>query len=136
MITIRPHRASNRSGGMNVIRRSAVAALLLASMASTVLALQNSKSEEEKLRIVQGAVIDAQDRPLSGAVVQLKNTKTLQVRSFITQEEGNYQFHGLDPNVDYTLRAEHKGASSAVRTLSAFDSRKKPVLNLKIEGKK
>jgi len=85
---------------------------------------------------VQGSVTDAQDRAVSGAVVQLKNNKTLQVRSFITQEGGSYQFHGLDPNVDYTLKAEHDGASSAVRTLSAFDSRKKPVINLKIDGKK
>ena len=48
---------------------------------------------------------------------------------------GTHQFHGLDPNVDYTLKAEHKGAWSAVRTLSSFDSRKKPVMNLKVERK-
>ena len=116
--------------------RTTFAALLLICSASAVFALQKSKSEDDKLRIVQGAVIDAQDRAIAGAVVQLKNSKTLQVRSFITQEGGSYQFHGLDPNVDYTLKAEHQGASSAVRTLSAFDSRKKPVLDLKIEGKK
>ena len=116
--------------------RTTFAALLLICSASAVFAFQKSKSEDEKLRIVQGAVIDAQDRAIAGAVVQLKNSKTLQVRSFITQEGGSYQFHGLDPNVDYTLKAEHQGASSPVRTLSAFDSRKKPVLDLKIEGKK
>jgi len=116
--------------------RTTFATMLLVCSASTVFALQKSKSEDDKSRIVQGAVIDAQDRAIPGAVVQLKNSKTLQVRSFITQESGSYQFHGLDPNVDYTLKAEHQGASSAVRTLSAFDSRKKPVLDLKIEGKK
>jgi hypothetical protein len=119
-----------------VTRRTAFVALLLISVASAVFALQKSKSEDDKFRIVQGAVTDAQDQTVAGAVVQLKNSKTLQVRSFITTDDGSYQFHGLDPNVDYTLKAEHKGASSAVRTLSAFDSRKKPVLNLKIEGKK
>jgi hypothetical protein len=117
-------------------RRTAFAALLLICFASAVFAFQKSKSEDEKLRIVQGAVTDAEDNPVSGAVVQLKNSKTLQVRSFITQQEGSYQFHGLDPNVDYTLKAESKGAASPVRTLSAFDSRKKAVINLKIEGKK
>jgi len=116
--------------------RTTFATLLLICSASALGAFQKSKSEDEKFRIVQGAVIDAQDRAIAGAVVQLKNSKTLQVRSFITQEGGSYQFHGLDPNVDYTLKAEHKGSSSAVRTLSAFDSRKKPVLDLKIEGKK
>ncbi len=117
-------------------RGTRFAVLLVACFATVVFALQNPKSEEDKLRIVQGQVTDGQDRALAGAVVQLKNTKTLQVRSFITQEDGNFQFHGLDPNVDYTLKAEHKGASSPVRTLSSFDSRKKPVMNLKVEGKK
>jgi len=116
--------------------RTAFSALLLVCFASAAFGFQKSKPEDEKLRIVQGAVIDGQERPIAGAVVQLKNNKTLQVRSFITQQEGSYQFHGLDPNVDYTLKAEFKGASSPVRTLSAFDSRKKPVLDLKIEGKK
>ena len=116
--------------------RTRFAALLLICSASAVFAFQKSKSEDDKLRIVQGSVVDAQDHAIAGAVVQLKNSKTLQVRSFITQEQGSYQFQGLDPNVDYTLKAEFKGASSAVRTLSAFDSRKKPVLDLKIEGKK
>ena len=117
-------------------RRTLFAALALICFASAVFALQKTKPEDDKLRIVQGTVTDAQDKALVGAVVQLKNTKTLQVRSFITQENGSYQFHGLDPNVDYTLKAEHQGATSSVRTLSAFDSRKQPVINLKVEGKK
>ena len=112
-----------------------MAAALLALSAVTVFALQK-KNEEEKLRMVQGVVSDAQENPIAGAVVQLKNSKTLQIRSFITQEKGEYQFHGLDPNVDYTLKAQHQGASSAERTLSSFDSRKQPTINLKIEEKK
>ncbi len=116
-------------------RRLKFAALLLICFASMAMALQK-KSDEDKLRLVQGSVTDGQDNAIVGAVVQLKNTKTLQVRSFITQEKGAYQFHGLDPNVDYSLKAEFQGAASASRTLSAFDSRKQPVINLKIEAKK
>jgi len=119
-----------------VTRRLTFAALLLICFATAIFSFQKKKSEDDKLRIVQGSVTDAQDSPIVGAVVQLKNSKTLQVRSFITQDNGAYQFHGLDPNVDYTLKAEYQGASSAVRTLSSFDSRKQPVINLKIEGKK
>ena len=119
-----------------MIRRTTFKALLLICFVSTVFAFQKGKAEDDKLRMVQGTVTDAQDNAIPGAVVQLKNVKTLQVRSFITQEQGTYQFHGLDPNIDYSLKAEFQGASSAVRTLSAFDSRKQPVINLKIEGKK
>src|SRR4051812_15569704 len=111
------------------------AAVLLICLASAGFSFQKSKGEDDKLRTVAGTVSDAQDAAVSGAVVQLKNSKTLQVRSFITQEKGAYQFHGLDPNVDYSLKAEFQGASSPVRTLSAFDSRKQPVINLKIEKK-
>jgi len=118
-----------------VTRRFILAAVTLICCASLAMAFQK-KSDDDKLRIVQGSVTDAQDNAIVGAVVQLKNTKTLQVRSFITQDKGSYQFHGLDPNVDYSLKAEFQGTSSSVRTLSAFDSRKQPVINLKIEPKK
>ncbi|MEX2261954.1 MAG: carboxypeptidase-like regulatory domain-containing protein [Bryobacteraceae bacterium] len=97
---------------------------------------QGKKGEDENVRMVQGTVTNAKDNLVAGAVVQLKNTKSLQIRSFITREEGTYYFHGLDQNVDYELKADHEGASSSVRTLSSFDSRKKPVINLKIESKK
>ena len=119
-----------------MIRRTTFAVLFLFCFASAVFSFQKSKADDDKLRLVLGSVTDAQDNPVVGAVVQLKNAKTLQVRSFITQEKGTYQFHGLDPNVDYTLKAEYQGASSATRTLSSFDSRKKPAIDLKIESKK
>jgi hypothetical protein len=111
-----------------------VVLLLATCFASACLAAD--KKDEDKLRMVQGEVTDAQGNATVGAVVQLKNVKTLQVRSFITQEKGTYQFHGLDPNVDYSLKADYQGASSSTKTLSSFDSRKQPVINLKIDAKK
>jgi hypothetical protein len=117
-----------------VTRSAIVATLFLTCFASMV--LPADKKDEDKLRMVQGVVTDAQDNPLVGAVVQLKNSKTLQVRSFITQENGVYQFHGLDPNVDYLLKADYEGASSPWKTLSSFDSRKQATMNLKIPTNK
>ncbi len=73
-------------------RSAIVATLFLTCFASVVLSADKKDKEEDKLRMVQGVVTDAQDNPLVGAVVQLKNSKTLQVRSFITQENGVYQF--------------------------------------------
>jgi hypothetical protein len=118
------------------VKRRVVIAVLLAAVAIPSLFAQKKKGEDENVRMVQGVVTDASDNAVQGAVVQLKNNKTLQVRSFITQEQGSYRFHSLDPNVDYTLKAEYQGAASAVRTLSSFDSRKQPVINLKLEPKK
>ena len=84
---------------------------------------------------ILGTVMDPSGAAIGGAVVQLKNTKTLQIRSFITKEHGAYYFHGLSPDVDYELKAEYQGQSSPTKTLSAFDSRKQAVINLKL-GKK
>ena len=100
-----------------------------------LLAQGKDKKEDATVRSVQGVVTDEADKPVEGAVVHLKNTKNLQIRSFITRPEGVYSFHGLSTNVDYELKAESQGASSDVRTLSVFDSRKKAILNLKLNKK-
>lgn len=97
---------------------------------------QKKKDEDAGTRSVQGAVRDQNDNPTVGAVVQLKNTKTLQVRSFITQQDCNYLFKGLSTNVDYELKAEYGGMTSAVKRLSSFDDRTKAIINLKLEQKK
>ena len=94
------------------------------------------KKGGETTRSVQGTVTVADDSPVSGAVVQLKNTKTLQIRSFITQDDGTYHFYDLSPDIDYELKADYQGASSNTKTLSSFDSRKQTILNLKLNPKK
>jgi len=110
--------------------------LALVALFSLSLSFGQKKGQEDaNVRTVQGTVTDAQDSAVAGAVVQLKNTKTLQIRSFITKEQGAYYFHGLNTDLDYELKAEHQGATSSVKTLSAFDSRKQAVINLKIEKK-
>ena len=86
-------------------------------------------------RSVQGSVSNPDESAAVGAVVQLKNMKTLQVRSFITLEDGTYHFFELSPDVDYELKADFQGASSGPKTLSSFDSRKKAIINLKLNKK-
>lgn len=97
---------------------------------------KRGKDDEGKTRSLTGTVKDEQENAASGAVVQLKDTKNLQVRSFITKEDGVYHFHGLSADVDYQVKADRKGTTSGVKTLSVFDSRKTAVINLKLEGKK
>ena len=110
---------------------AACAVLLCASAAWAA-----KKDENPNIRTVVGVVNNAQGEAVNGAVVQLKNTKTLQIRSFITRDNGTYSFHGLSTDVDYELRADFDGASSGSRTLSAFDTRKQPVVNLKLKAEK
>ncbi len=110
--------------------------LLFLLIAAPALPFQKNKKEDTGTRSVQGVVTDPNDNPVEGAVVQMKNTKTLQVRSFITRPDGNYIFQGLNTNIDYELKADGAGMSSPVKRLSSFESRTKAVINLKLEKKK
>jgi hypothetical protein len=127
-------KAMSQGLGYYAIRRlfaAAACALLLSAGAVSA-----KKDENANIRSVQGVVNNAQGEAVNGAVVQLKNIKTLQIRSFITRDNGAYYFHGLSTDVDYEIRADFDGTSSRERTLSSFDSRKQPVVNLKLEPKK
>jgi hypothetical protein len=93
------------------------------------------KKENTAVRSVQGSVTNADDSPATGAVVQLKNVKTLQVRSFITKEDGQYHFYELSPDVDYEIKADLQGATGGPKTLSSFDSRREATINLKLNKK-
>ena len=113
-----------------------ITALWLAVFLICVPAGVAQKKKDPVTRSVIGVVTASDDKPVVGAVVQLTDTKTKQVRSFYTQEKGDYYFHGLSSDIDYELTATFQGASSNTRTLSVFNSRKEAVLNLKLNPKK
>ncbi len=96
---------------------------------------QKKDKSEANTRSIAGLVTDSSDKTVVGAVVQLKDARTLQVRSFITQDDGMYHFAGLKIDNDYQVKADFNGETSGWKTLSVFDSRKAPVLNLKLEKK-
>ena len=109
-------------------------AILLIACAPT-LAQGQGKKKGNPTRNVQGVVASADDAPVVGAVVYLKNLKTLLITSFITKEGGAYYFHGLSPDIDYELRAASTDRASSTKTLSAFDSRTEATINLKMSKK-
>jgi len=80
-------------------------------------------------------VTDGNGQPVPGAVVLIKDSKTLQVRSYIAQKDGRYHFFGLSTDVNYQLRAEANGLTSKTKTVSVFDSHSKVTLNLKLTQK-
>ena len=120
-------------GFLPVARWLALLLALAALWAPPGLSQEKKKKGDEHIRSVQGVVTGEDGKAVAGAVVLLKNTKTLQVRSFITQENGSYYFHELSTDVDYELRAELHGAASGAKNLSAFDSRKEAIVDLKLK---
>jgi hypothetical protein len=97
---------------------------------------KKDKPRDPNIRNVQGVVRLPDDAPAQGAVVKIKNLKTNDVRSFITQTDGKYQFQNLSTSIDYELKADYQGMSSPTRTLSVFDQRLDAIINLKLEAKK
>jgi hypothetical protein len=120
------------------VNRKTELAVVMLTLAAGVVSFGQDQTKKEKRqaateRVVQGTVYDAGDKAVNGAVVQLKDERTLQVRSFITQKDGGYHFSGLKVDNDYQLKADFNGVGSGWKTLSVFDTRKEPIINLKMD---
>jgi len=118
----------------------AMAAVLLACAALPAAAAAGALEFEQRgsqgeSRTLTGRVVNAQNEPLQKAIVYLKNTKSLAIKTYISEADGSYRFPGLAPNVDYEVYAEHSGARSDSKTLSGFDSRKQVNITLKVKAK-
>ena len=87
-------------------------------------------------RSIEGRVLNKDGSPVAGAVVLLKDTKTLQVRSYIAQADGKYHFFGLSTDINYELRAQSNSMTSPTKTVSVFDSHRLVKLDLKLKKPK
>lgn len=110
--------------------RAVVCALLLVSLG---MAQDKKPNEDSNIRSVQGVVTDASGNPVAGAVVQLKDTKSLSIRSYKTDADGSYHFAGLSTNVEYEIKADYDGSTSGKKSLSVFNSQKTATINLKLK---
>jgi hypothetical protein len=94
---------------------------------------KKNKKEEATLRSVQGTVFDKDDKPVVGAVVQLKDVRTMQMRSYISKANGEYHFSSLKIDDDYELEARNNSLTSGPKKISIFDNRKLVIQNLKAD---
>ncbi|MCW5965923.1 MAG: carboxypeptidase regulatory-like domain-containing protein [Bryobacterales bacterium] len=108
--------------------RSGFTALVLAMLALTV-----ASQTPDGLRAVEGIVHDSSGEAVNGAIVQLKDMKTLQIRSFITRENGAFVFQGIKKSVEYELKAKHQNRESKPKLLTIFDDRQRANIDLKLE---
>ena len=97
---------------------------------------RSDKEDPRAPKNLTGQVVDKEGKGLAQAVVHLKNKKTLEVTTRIADAEGKYRFNGLNPEADYAVHAEYKGAASPARTVSMFDERKDHYLVLEIDTSK
>ncbi|MGC2742913.1 MAG: carboxypeptidase-like regulatory domain-containing protein [Candidatus Angelobacter sp.] len=120
-------------------RLTAIAAVLLVGGASVAVPTAGATAlfqrGQGEARILVGHVVDDREQPLQKAIVYLKNTKNLAIKTYISEPDGTFRFSGLAPNIDYEVYAEHEGARSDVKTLSGFDNRRQVSMTLKIKGR-
>jgi hypothetical protein len=118
------------------LRRMLGFVALAALAASPIFAQDKPKGKESELRTVRGTVVDKSEAPVETAVVYLKNLRSQDIITHLSDSDGTFRFSGLDLNVDYEIHAEKEGMSSANRSVSNFDTRKEFVLTLKLDRKK
>jgi carboxypeptidase family protein len=83
-------------------------------------------------RTVSGVVTDNLGNALPGAVVEIENTRSMAVGSYITQKDGRFFFHQLSTDNAYTLRARYRALWSKPRLLNKFTSGARVTIDLRI----
>ena len=124
---------SPRAGRMTVVS----CLLLSGPITSALVGFSFSASAQNvpiTQRIIRGKVYDTGDTPQNGAVVYLKNMKSLEIKTYIAQD-ATYRFGQLGSTEDYQLWAEFGGHKSKVKNISGFDSKKLFDVSLHIEDK-
>ncbi len=102
-------------------------------LTGSVAAAQTAASTQ---RVVEGKVLNSSDTPTQGAIVYLKNDKTLEVRTYISTQGGAYRFGQLSGDADYSLWAEYQGKKSKTRSISSFEEKRVFDFTLKVDSAK
>lgn len=115
--------------GKVILGTCCIAAFSVAVRGVTVFAQDRGPAQ----RVVQGKVVDGANAPIKGAVVYLKDSRSLAVKSYFSDDQGAYRFGQLSQNSDYEIWAENNGKKSAVKSISSFDNKNLFTINLKID---
>lgn len=89
-------------------------------------------AQAQATRTLDGKVVRG-GTPVKGAVVHLKDTRTLAQKSYITAEDGSYRFAQLSSTTDYEVWAEADGKKSSTKTVSSFDTKSAFNITLKMD---
>jgi len=88
-------------------------------------------------KTIRGHVAHIDGGSIPGAKVFIRNSRKETTTVLVTDKKGLYSIHGLDPELDYQVHAEHGTLRSKVFTVSSMLSRFENLLNLTlIDGKK
>jgi hypothetical protein len=112
-------------------------ALLLTPPATLLVAFPASAEQHAPIeRVVDGKVTGKSDVAIAGAVVYLKDSRSLAMKTYITDDAGHFHFGQLSQNTDYELWAVSNGVRSKSRNISSFDDKSGYNFTLKIDSAK
>lgn len=110
----------------------AASVLLLVSVAGVFAPMAGAQMPQPSVRTLTGMVTGDSHEPIRGAVVELRNSKTDEVVTYITDATGQYNFKRLDGRTDYEVWVMFRGRRSDTRSISMFDSHMDKVINFTI----
>jgi hypothetical protein len=123
MMKMRMNNRFTRNALVFTLASISIVSGLVLSVATPSLAYARQRSTTPKERVVDGKVVDNSEAPLPGAVVYLKDTKSLSVKTFICDDAGHFHFGQLSQNTDYELSAVSNGVKSNTKSISSFDDK-------------
>jgi hypothetical protein len=96
--------------------------------------LHAQQKKQATQRLIEGTVTDKADKPLPGAVVYLKDTKALSVKTYLADEAGHFRFGQLSMANDFDLWATMGGKRSKTKNISNFNAKATLDYTLKVDA--
>ena len=84
---------------------------------------------DPSVRSLSGQVTDTSHEPIRGAIVELRDEKSNEVVTYLTDAEGHYEFRRLDGNIDYEVWVVFRGRRTPTHSISKFDSHMAKIIN-------
>jgi hypothetical protein len=97
---------------------------------------KKAKKPDKSIRDLTGTVYDSKNNRIAGAVVRLTDTETGEGQEMTTAKDGSYRFEDTKRETTYKVTAQFNSLQATPRSLTPYDTRNEPNLNLTLEAPK